>query len=177
MTVSFNGFLKPPAQLSVPLHVLYITARWSASHAHIMFTLAFSERKSRTDLIEAAYVKQGQVQQHCLLDINLWSHCFDTRRSVQATVTLLLPSTLIHAWRWQHLSSKKPFRHSVSHLSFFKLTCHSSLLSIQFFPMDFSVSLSFLVHIDRSPAENSNTVLTKVSAVLIWFISLYYVRY
>lgn len=105
--------------------------------------------------------------------INLWSHCFDTRRSVQATVILLLPSTLIHAWRWQHLSSKKPFLCSVSHLSFFKLTCHSSLLSIQFFPMDFSVSLGFLVHIDRSPAENRNTVLTKVSAVLIWFISLY----
>lgn len=110
----------------------------------------------------------------CWRHINLWSHCFDSRRSVQATVTLLLPSTLIHAWRWQHLSSKKPFLHSVSHL---KLTCHSSLLSIQFFPMDFSVSLGFLVHIDRSPAENSNIVLTKVSAVLIWFISLYYVRY
>lgn len=56
---------------------------------------------------------------------------------------------------------QETFPHTQHHtFPFLKLTCHSSPLSIQFFPMDFSVSLGFLVHIDRSPAENSNIVLT-----------------
>lgn len=150
--------------------------RWSASHAHIMFPLALV--KGEVELIwlrlhvwsEASY-SSTVCWRHKSMESLLW------HQQVCASVILLLPSTLIHAWRWQHLSSKKPFLCSVSHLSFCKLTCHSSLLSTQFFPMDFSVSLGFQVHIDRSPAENSNIVLTKVSAVLIWFISLYCVRY
>lgn len=36
---------------------------------HIMLPLAFSERKSRTDLVEAACVKWAQLQQHCLLEM------------------------------------------------------------------------------------------------------------
>lgn len=49
--------LEPHAQLSVTQHAIQITATWAGSDVHIMFPLAFSEWKSRNELVEAARVK------------------------------------------------------------------------------------------------------------------------
>lgn len=62
------AYLEPPAQLSVTLCAIQLTATWSASHVHIMFPLALSEWKSRTELVGVACVKWAQLHKHYLLE-------------------------------------------------------------------------------------------------------------
>lgn len=60
--------LEPPARLSVTWHAIQITATRSAFDVHIMFLLASSEWKSRTELVEAACVKWAQLREHYLVE-------------------------------------------------------------------------------------------------------------
>ena len=106
---------EPSAQLSVTSYAIRITATWPVSYVHIMFPLAFSEWKSRTELAEAAYVKWAQLREHSLLEkyksIKLKIYQIIALKPEGLCKWLLfifmLLSALLHAWRWQHLSSKK----------------------------------------------------------------------